>query len=500
MFKELRGVATRNDVLKKVESAVLVVGDVTLSNLEFLGELSRAKISILKIVASVREGIFVPIIVDNSMNSHIAILAAADLGLDMAIIDSNLKIEVLSRVLEKLNSPVGIIANPELTVMDLPTMTFFTPLQREPKEVNYVNSESSRSGSVVVFSSGSTGDPKGVILPWNELFEWTKIRNRIDDSGKQAQKTILNMSPTSWVLGLMNLLSVLLGAKLVTLNPSQLTPSQLLMEIRRVEPSQFTITANLAKIVSSVAREWKLEPVESIQHFIISGGKVSWETVNSFSSFIAKTAIFNHNLSATESFRMFELNMPYGKIPTSGQVQLGAPRVAENVKLQPTGNKNMYEIYASGNIAAGYINKEKSREVFSLDNLGKLWWKSGELVRLDRDTGNYYYAGRKDNMIKVNDHNVLLDEIESLIQSHPKVKMTAVLPVEIGERTRIVAFISWNEDNSQTKHEIVEHLSKSLPNYALPHKVVSLPSFPLTRSGKTDRAALSKIATNEHNF
>ncbi len=486
--------------MRKTDCATLVVGDKTLRHSDLSAEISRTKRIILKIAASVEEGIFVPIIVDNSMNSHIAILAAAEIGIDIAIIDSNVKIEVLKRILEILNSPIGIIANPELTVIDLPMTKFLPLLQSESGERNYDHAESYRSGSVVIFSSGSTGDPKGVILPWNELYQWTKIRTRTEDSSKQAQKTLLNISPISWVLGLLNLLSVLLGAKLVTLNPNQFTPNQLLLEIRNLQPNQLSITASLAKIVSSVAREWKLEPVESIQELMIGSGKVSWETVNSFSSFIPKTAIFTHNLSATESFRMFELNMSFGKIPTSGQVPLGAPRVSENVNLQPTGNENTFEIFASGSIAAGYINKKKSLEAFSFDNQGKLWWKSGELVRLDSETGNYYYTGRIDNVIKVNDHNIILDEVESLIQNHPAVNMTAVLPVEIKHRTRIVAFISWNEPNSQAQYEIVAHLSKSLPNYALPHKVVTLPKFPLTRSGKTDRAALSKLAADSSNY
>lgn len=482
----------------KSESATIVVGNETLSLSDLAAEISGAKQNILKIVSSVEQGTYVPILVDNSMSSHLAILAAAEIGLDVAIIDSNTTSEVLNRILEKLNSSVGIIANPQIIVPASPTITRFTTIQRESEEENLRHTEQTLGGSVIVFSSGSTGDPKGVILPWENLIRWAKIkiRYRSDGNSKQTQRTVLNFSPISWVLGLLNLLSVLLGAKLVTLNPNQFTPNQLLLEIQKLQPSHVTMTTNFAKVLSKAAKEWKSGPIESIQEVMIGSGKVMWETVNLFSKIIPKTAIFTHNLSATEAFRMFELNIAFGEIPTSGQVPLGAPRVAENVRLQPTDNKNKYEIFTSGDIAVGYVNEKKSKEAFSVDNQGKIWWKSGELVSLDIATGDYYHAGRIDNLIKINDHNVQLDEIEGLFQSHSAVSMATVFPVEIEERTRLVAFISWNDGNSLSQHEIAEYLSGSLPKYALPHKIVSLTSFPLTRSGKIDRAALAKIVAD----
>jgi len=479
------------------ELATLVVGNTSLSTSEFSDQISRSKGQILKIAANLEQGNFLPILVDNSINSHIVLLAAAEMGIDVAIIDSKISDSVLIKVLQNLNSPVGIIANPELTVGALTPNTSLFPLQLDLGADKFDHLEPSRMGSVIVYSSGSTSEPKGVILRWGELIQWTKIRTGIDGSGHQAQRTVLNISPISWVLGLMNLLSVLLGAKLVTLNPNQFTPSQFLLEIQKHQPNQISLTTNLAKILGSAANEWKPGPVETIQSLMIGSGRVNWETVNLFSKFIPKTAIFTHNFSATEAFRMFETSIAFSEIPTSGQVPIGLPRFPGNLRLEPTDKIDTFEVFSSGHIAVGYVNKKKSLEAFSIDEHGKTWWKSGELVRIDRQTGNYFHVGRIDNLIKVNDHNVLLDEIEALIQEHPEVKITAVIPVEIDGRTRIVAFVSWAEGNTQIHHEITNHLKASLPSYALPHKVVSLHEFPSTRSGKVDRAALLNMAATQ---
>jgi acyl-coenzyme A synthetase/AMP-(fatty) acid ligase len=98
--------------------------------------------------------------------------------------------------------------------------------------------------------------------------------------------------------------------------------------------------------------------------------------------------------------------------------------------------------------------------------------------------------------VKVNDHNVHLDEIERLIQSHPAVKMAAVIPVTVADRIRIVACVSWIDGSPPSHSAILEHLGGSLPSYAMPQHIIDLVEFPLTRTGKMDRGALAKIASD----
>ena len=473
----------------------LVVGDESLSRSELAEQLTQTRKFLVAIWARFGGTTFIPMIVDNSMSSHLALLAAGELSVDVAVIDSTVKPDSLATILENFKCDVIVAANPQIHYADLPQNSTLLPLDLESVKANDPDLlETPRDGSVIVFSSGSTSDPKGVVIPWRELLRWTRMRHGAAENSTTDGRKTLNLSPISWALGLLNLVSVLVGFRVVTLDLRKFNPHQLLLEIQKVEPQYVSIPANLARVVSQAASEWQFGPVESIQEVLIGSGKVRWEIVNLFSKFVPQDAIYSHNLSATEAWRMFELRVPFSQLPPSGQVDLGLPRVPANLRLEPTQDDGVFEIYASGDIAAGYVNEQKSREFFTRDDEGRLWWKSGELVRLDPSTGKYFHGGRTDNVIKVNDHNVNLDEIERLIQTFSNVKMTAVLPVEIMGRIRIVAFVSWAESATAGAGAIINHLSDSLPAYAMPHQVVSVDEFPLTRSGKVDRGALLKIA------
>jgi len=475
---------------------ILAVGDESLTRAELTAELSRTKKSITELCGSFGEDSFVPMIVDNSLESHTALLAMAELGMNVAVIDSNVTTEQLTKVLRNFDSPMVLVANPHMKAREFPQHTSFVPLGRNVDEEATEFKGPSREGSVVVFSSGSTNEPKGVVIRWSEILSWTRMRHGIADDATAGDLTTLNVSPVSWVLGLLNLLPVNFGARFTTLDVSQLAPSQLLAEIQRIQPSFITITANLAHVVSKSAKEWKSGPVESIQEIMIGSGKVRWEMVNLFSGFIPPTAVFSHNFSATEAFRMFQVRVPFSELPPSGPVPLGRPRIPENIRLEPTNDDDTFEVFASGNIADGYINKEKSLEAFSTDESGRRWWKSGELVRIDRQTGEYHHSGRMDNFVKVNDHNVSLDDIESLMHKHSAIKSAAAVPCLVDERLRIVAFVAWHDGSPASESAVIEHLRDSLPHYAIPHHVIHLSELPLTRSGKTDRVTLEKIATS----
>jgi acyl-coenzyme A synthetase/AMP-(fatty) acid ligase len=179
--------------------------------------------------------------------------------------------------------------------------------------------------------------------------------------------------------------------------------------------------------------------------------------------------------------------------PASGPVPIGIPRDPDNLFLRPTG-EGSFEIIVSGNIASGYLDKSLTAEKFVTDENGKTWWLSGDLVRLDESSGNYYFVGRLDDFVKVNDHNVSLVEVDSALNAQPGVLNSLTLTAEHKGRTRIVSFIETKPGSNLDQDQVIQFLRARIPSYSIPQLVLVLDAFPLTRSGKPDRAKLRNLA------
>ena len=118
------------------------------------------------------------------------------------------------------------------------------------------------------------------------------------------------------------------------------------------------------------------------------------------------------------------------------------------------------------------------------------FYRTGDIVRWLMD-GNLEFIGRADAQVKIRGYRIEPGEIEAILKTHPDVKDAAVLPREdrAGERT-LVGYIVPRRDAITTDWRAF--LQEKLPSYMIPSTVVRLAAFPLTPSGKIDRAALPK--------
>lgn len=146
-------------------------------------------------------------------------------------------------------------------------------------------------------------------------------------------------------------------------------------------------------------------------------------------------------------------------------------------------------VVASDYLAAGYWrDKEKTDRVFTHDDeLGRLYW-TGDLCRLTMD-GLIKVMGRKDTQIKIRGFRVEAGEIESLLLKHEAVKEAVVMAKEDQnlDNYLCVYFVS---HRTITPEEFREYLFRQLPEYMIPRYFISLEQMPLTPNGKIDRRRL----------
>jgi amino acid adenylation domain-containing protein len=163
---------------------------------------------------------------------------------------------------------------------------------------------------------------------------------------------------------------------------------------------------------------------------------------------------------------------------------------AEIVPIGCTG-----ELFIAGRgLARGYFRQTAwTAEGFVVDPFGapgERMYRTGDRARY-RNDGSIEFLGRLDDQVKVRGHRIELGEVEARLAAHPRVERCAVVARgEEGLNRRLVAFVSLADGQAAPESELRRWLAEVLPPYMLPTAYVTLRQFPITATGKLDRASL----------
>jgi acyl-coenzyme A synthetase/AMP-(fatty) acid ligase len=438
-----------------------------------------------------------PVMLDQNPESYLLLLSLANLGWNCALLDSSFPVTTLEKMMHQLEAESVVFASRQAReVADSlsDNAHCITVSQQGGQEI--APGSKFLDGTVTIFSSGSTDHPKGVVHKWSKFFEWVKIRG--DIAGATTTERWINFYPITWSFGLLNLLQVKTGADLYILDIKKNSPTMLWEKLLKIQPTNLSLTGQLAKALSASLGKTMGRKLSHLKKFGISGSNVNWETVNLFKEVMETDAVFNHNLSATEAIRMLNFNCPMQEIPPTGPVPLGQPLYPDRTLLKATGSKNLFQVFFEVGQDTHYLDRSHNLERFEIDDDGRRWWNSGDLVCLDELNNLYYYGGRIDDQVKINDHNVSLNQLSTTTEELNGVHRSCAVSVNLGERTRLFLFIELAVGQKLTQLEISEHISSRLPRYYLPHFIQILDAMPQNRSGKPDRRALIELVRKGH--
>jgi amino acid adenylation domain-containing protein len=185
--------------------------------------------------------------------------------------------------------------------------------------------------------------------------------------------------------------------------------------------------------------------------------------------------------------------------PVQGYAPIGRPvghRTAHvldaDLQLVPQGVAG--ELYLGGaGLARGYLGRAAlTAERFVADPFdaeGGRLYRTGDLARWGLD-GQLEYLGRLDHQVKIRGFRIELGEIEARLREHPAVREALVLVHDGAAGPSLAAYVSPAPFARIDAAALREHLGRALPDYMVPPAIVALDSFPLTSGGKVDRRAL----------
>ena len=341
----------------------------------------------------------------------------------------------------------------------------------------------------VLYTSGSTGSPKGVMIEQRSVVNFFNgITEKIDFSD---DKKILALTTVSFDIFVLETLFPLTRGLTVVLadENEQKNPKLLADIIINYEIDMLQITPSRMQLLLNHDKDIKC--LKNIKEIMIGGEAFPQDLLKKLKSAI-NAKIYNMygptetTVWSTVSDLTEKSCIDIGKPILNTQIYI----VDENINLAPEGAEGELYIGGSG-LARGYFNKPELTAERFIPNpfiADERIYKTGDLARWLPD-GNIEYVGRIDNQVKIRGHRIELEEIETVLLKYGSIKQAVVSTWQGRENLKYLCAY-YVSDEEILPDDLREYLSITLPEYMIPAYFIKLDNIPQTPNGKIDRKAL----------
>jgi fatty-acyl-CoA synthase len=357
------------------------------------------------------------------------------------------------------------------------------------------------SAAIVCYTSGTTGNPKGVVFSHRSTVLHTLVACMVDTLGVSQADTVMPVVPmfhaNAWGLPYV---AACVGAKMVLPGPKLDPPSLVsLMAEEKVTVAAGvpTIWLGILALLDQKPKEWDLSRVRTM---IIGGSAAPAAMIDGFSR--------RHHLEVTHAWGMTETN-PLGSLARvkkhlegDGKKELAlratqgyavpfvdTRHVDDAGKVLPRDAKTMGELEVRGPwVAASYFGDE-GKDRFTKDG----WFKTGDVVTIDSE-GYLSICDRAKDVIKSGGEWISSVELENALMAHPAVLEAAVFAGRHPKwDERPIAAVVFKPSLKATEDELTRHLAERFAKFWLPDAYVFMEQIPRTSTGKFLKTKLREL-------
>lgn len=428
-----------------------------------------------------------------------AFLACSFAGITYVPIDKSIPNERVDNIISQVK-PYCIIGN---FISEKCKTIFVEEISEIMKKENYEEIGqiylSSKDIYYIIFTSGTTGEPKGVKVTYNNLdscIRW--LRNIVDIDNE----VILNQANFSFDLSVADLyLSVVTGSEhFIMENTIKFDFAHIFNQLKNSNVTIAVLTPTFVDLLL-LDRSFNEKLLPNLKTVIFCGEKLLRTTVNKLYSRFSNIKIINSYGPTECTFAVTSIeitneiankeNIPVGRVKSGVDIVI----LDANKKELPNGQAG--EILILGeSVAAGYVvPSEKDSFIKYRRRCGYLTGDIGYL-----EDGVLYYEGRQDNQVKYNGYRIELSDIEKNIYKLNYFEKVKVIDKKSddGKTVKLIAFVKLKENINKSDTEINSELKEKIPEYMCPLiKIVN--EFPINNNGKTDVVELMEMANGREN-
>lgn len=364
--------------------------------------------------------------------------------------------------------------------------------------------ESATRTAYILFTSGTTGRPKGVML--SHLAAWNTVIDIHRRLAVGADDCVLGLASFSFDLSVWDIFGTLSAGALLALPDAR----------RRTEPGHWVelIEAHRVSLWNSVPAhmqmlttwlEWAAQPLlPSLREVMLSGDWIPPALPDSIRRHCPSARVLS--LGGPTETAIWCVWHPVGEVAADAvSIPYGTPLANHRVhvlnpRLEPCPDNVAGEMFIGGaGLAQGYVGDEaRTRERFVFHPLtGERLYRSGDIGRYRAD-GVLEILGREDHQVKIRGHRVELGEVEAALDTLPGIRRGVA--VMYGQPASLGALLV-AEPHVQIDEALIERcqrqLAEHLPEYMLPRPLRVQDSLPVSANGKVDRAAIARLLAQQ---
>ncbi len=334
--------------------------------------------------------------------------------------------------------------------------------------------------AVIVYTSGTTGRPKGAELSHMQLYMNADIPGRLFDV--QSDDIVITVLPLFHVFGLSSIMDVCVRFGCTMSLIPRFDPAAVLEAIQR---DRATIFEGVPAMFISLLSYPELDryDVSSLRIAISGGASIPAPVLDAFEKRFGVLILEGYGLTETASTTTFNISASERRAYSVGKPIWGTQTEVwdDNGHALPPGKENVGEVVTRGlHVMKGYLNSPEATAAVFTDG----WFHTGDLGYFDED-GFLFIVGRIKELIIRGGYNVYPAEIEDVLHGHPAVAEAAVVGIpheRLGEE--VMAVVALRPGAALTAPELIAYCKERIAAYKYPRVVEFREALPRNTLGK----------------